>query len=370
MKRIFIVMVVVLSVIAIITSCTAPSKVVEEKTEDKGEEMMSAPENLKEIWLAGGCFWGVEEYFSRIEGVYDAVSGYANGDIENPAYEQVMAGAGHAETVHVLYDPEAVELSTLLTHYFRIINPLSRNQQGFDIGIQYRTGVYYKDKSDLPIIEAVFAHEREKYSDPIVVELLPLENFYKAEEYHQDYLKKDPTGYCHVDFGHLDEPVEEIPGLESEEELFIDPSLYPKPSDKELLEKLTSMQYAVTQQNATELAFANEYFENHDPGIYVDVATGEPLFASEDKYDSGCGWPSFVKPIVSYVVTYVDDTSYNMLRTEVRSRVGDSHLGHVFDDGPWDRGGKRYCINSAAIRFVPKEDMEAEGYGYLLHLAK
>ena len=373
MKRILTALTAILITAAIITGCSSYSESDAEsasQTEEVEEAVTINPQNLREIWLAGGCFWGVEEYFSRIEGVYDVVSGYANGNTENPSYSDVIMGSGHAETVHITYDETVVDLETLLIHYFRIIEPTSVNKQGNDRGVQYRTGIYYQDESERKIIDAVIEKEQEKYDEPIVVEVGPLDNFYEAEEYHQDYLKKNPNGYCHVDFGHLDEPVDRVIDSYYEDgELYIAPGDYPKPSDEELKEKLTDIQYAVTQENQTEYAFSNEYFDNHEPGIYVDVATGEPLFASEDKYDSGCGWPSFVKPIADYVVTYDTDSSFNMVRTEVRSRVGDSHLGHVFDDGPADRGGKRYCINSASIRFIPKDEMEAEGYGYLLHVA-
>lgn len=184
---------------------------------------------------------------------------------------------------------------------------------------------------------------------------MKLTNFTVAEDYHQDYLRKNPNGYCHID-------------LSTADEVIIDPSKYPKPSDDILRKKLTDAQYKVTQENDTESAFSNEYWDNIQKGIYVDVATGEPLFSSTDKFDSGCGWPSFSKPISKDVVTYKEDLSYNMTRTEVRSRSGDSHLGHVFEDGPKELGGLRYCINSASIRFVPLEDMEKEGYGYLTKL--
>ena len=376
MKRIFIALTTVLAVAAIVAGCAAvdtsgsDAEDALQTSEGESKTMTVNQEDLREIWLAGGCFWGVEEYFSRIEGVYDVVSGYANGNTENPSYQDVIAGSGHAETVHITYDKTAVDLETLLIHYFRIINPVSINKQGNDIGEQYRTGIYYKNEGDLPVIEAVIANEQEKYDKPIQVEVEPLEQFFDAEEYHQDYLKKNPNGYCHVDFGNLDDPVERVvDSYYKDGEIYIAPGDYPKPSDEEIKAMLTDSQYAVTQQSATEYAFSNEYFDNHDPGIYVDVVTGEPLFASEDKYDSGCGWPSFVKPITEDVVTYKTDSSYNMIRVEVRSRVGDSHLGHVFDDGPTDRGGKRFCINSASIRFIPKDEMEAEGYGYLLPVA-
>lgn len=318
--------------------------------------------NLKDIWLAGGCFWGVEAYMARVYGVYDAASGYANGNTENPTYEDVIwRNTGHAETVHVRYDPERVNLEKLLTHFFQIIDPTLLNQQGNDRGIQYRTGIYYTDEADRPIIDQVVAKEQERYDDPIVTEVEPLKNFTLAEEYHQDYLEKNPDGYCHVEFDSLKD--QEMPSL-------IDPALYPKPSDEEIKKMLTKEQYRVTQGNGTEMAYSNEYWDNYYPGIYVDIVTGEPLFSSADKYDSRCGWPSFTKPIDPAVVREFVDTSYNMIRIEVRSRTGDSHLGHVFNDGPIDRGGLRYCINSAAIKFIPQAEMESAGYGYLVQLTK
>lgn len=333
------------------------------KYPDNPNEGLSFDEdNLQEIWLAGGCFWGVEAYMSRVYGVYDVTSGYANGNTENPTYEQVVReNTGHAETVHVKYDPDRVDLEKLLTYYFKIIDPTLLNQQGNDRGKQYRTGIYYTNEADRAIIDRVMAKEQERYDDLIVTEVEPLNNFTLAEEYHQDYLEKNPNGYCHVEFDSLEN--QEIPSL-------IDPALYPKPSDEEIKAKLTKEQYEVTQGKGTERAYSNEYWDNYEPGIYVDVVTGEPLFSSADKYDSMCGWPSFTKPIDPAVVLEYEDTSYNMVRTEVRSRVGDSHLGHVFNDGPVDRGGLRYCINSAAITFIPQADMEAAGYGYLVHLTK
>lgn len=319
-------------------------------------------DKLAEIYLAGGCFWGVEAYMERVYGVYDVTSGYANGNTENPTYDDVVRkNTGHAETVHVLYDPERVPLEKLLTHFFGIIDPTSVNQQGNDRGTQYRTGVYYTNEADKEVIDKVIAKEQERYDDPIVTEVEPLDNFTLAEEYHQDYLEKNPNGYCHVQFDALEN--QEIPSL-------IDPALYPKPSDEEIKKMLTKEQYAVTQGSGTELAFSNKYWDFFEPGIYVDVVTGEPLFSSADKYDSMCGWPSFTKPIDPAVVREFKDTSFNMVRTEVRSRKGNSHLGHVFDDGPKDRGGLRYCINSAAIKFIPQDEMEAAGYGYLIHLTK
>lgn len=320
-------------------------------------------ENLKEIYFAGGCFWGVEEYFSRIPGVRDAVSGYANGQTENPTYEEVCSGlTGHAETVRVSYEPRIVSLETLTEQFFQIIDPTVRDRQGNDAGRQYRTGVYYADAAEQGSLERIFAAEQKKYKQKIVTELAPLENFCAAEEYHQDYLKKNPGGYCHIDFSALDGLKAKAPPAPERE--------YAKLSAAELRKKLTPTQYAVTQEAATERPFANEYFDNREPGLYVDVVTGAPLFSSEAKFDSGCGWPSFSKPIDPAAVAERHDDSYGMSRTEVRSQTGDSHLGYVFDDGPRDKGGLRYCINSAALRFIPYDKLNEEGYGEFKHLCE
>ncbi|SDW03877.1 peptide-methionine (R)-S-oxide reductase MsrB [Paenibacillus sp. CF384] len=309
---------------------------------------------LQTIYLAGGCFWGIEAYVSRIYGVQDVTVGYADGTGSDPTYEDVVQGdRGFAETTEVKYDPDRIPLADLLTDFFKVINPTSLNKQGNDVGINYRTGIYYTQESDLSVINAVVAKEQKKYKKKIVTEVKPFTNYYLAEDYHQDYLEKNPDGYCHVDLTILDEPVK------------VDPSLYSRPSNEQLKQTLTDIQYKVAVLEETEAAFSNEYWNTFDAGIYVDVATGEPLFSSRDKYDSGCGWPSFTKPIDPDVVTYHEDKSYNMVRTEVRSRVGNIHLGHVFDDGPKASTGKRYCIDSASIRFVPQDDMEKDGYGYL-----
>jgi peptide methionine sulfoxide reductase msrA/msrB len=222
MKKIIALAVVLVLTLGVFSACAVQNKIDdvkikdETKTMEKGEGSMMEVDknNLSEIWLAGGCFWGVEEYFSRIDGVNDVVSGYANGNTEMPSYQEVIRGSGHAETVYVQYDPKVIDLQTLLTYYFRIINPTILNQQGNDIGIQYRTGIYYKDKHDLSVIDKMMEHEQTKFDKSIVVEVLPLEGFYEAEDYHQDYLVKNPNGYCHVDFRHLDDPIEDIPDSE------------------------------------------------------------------------------------------------------------------------------------------------------------
>ncbi len=324
--------------------------------DNPNEKISFDKSKLQDIYFAGGCFWGTEAYLARIPGVYDATVGYANGNTENPTYKEVCNGnTGHAETVHVQYDPETISLEALTTQFFKIINPTSLNRQGNDIGGQYRSGIYYVNVADKDIITKVVSEEQQKYDKPIVTEVLPLANYYLAEDYHQDYLEKNPNGYCHVSFDSL----KDVPPPE----VNVDATKYTKPSDEELRKKLTEAEYNVTQNAATEPAFSGKYFDAKDAGLYVDVATGEPLFTSVDKYDSGCGWPSFTKPIDDEVIVEAKDTSFGMVRNEVRSRVGDSHLGHVFNDGPKDKGGLRYCINSASIRFIPYDEMEAEGYG-------
>lgn len=306
-----------------------------------------------EIYFAGGCFWGVEEYFSRIPGVIAAVSGYANGNGQNPGYREVCSGkTGFAETVRVTYNPEVIALRTLADQYFKIIDPLSLNRQGNDIGTQYRTGIYYSDPADRTTLTAVMAAQSARLGKPLAVELLPLKNFYPAEEYHQKYLKKNPGGYCHINFAGL----ADLPPA-------VDAARYaPKPGT-DPARNLAPEEYAVTRENATEPPFSGKYWNNKEPGIYVDVATGEPLFLSSDKFDSGTGWPSFTRPVNEVVIRERPDTSHGMRRVEIRSRAGDSHLGHVFEDGPRDKGGRRYCVNSAALRFIPLAEMEKAGYG-------
>ena len=304
---------------------------------------------LRDIWLAGGCFWGTEAYMARIPGVADTQVGYANGHIENPTYEQVCRhDTGFAETVQVRYDPHRIGLTELLGYFFEIIDPTSLNRQGNDVGSQYRSGIYYRDLDDLPVILAAVAKVAKQYSRPLVTEVKPLENYFSAEEYHQDYLEKNPNGYCHVSFDTLPKAYE---------------AHYLKPEPARLRSLLTPIQYSVTQENDTERPFTGEYWNNHRPGLYVDIATGEPLFTSKDKFDSGCGWPSFAKPVDKKVIKEKRDLSHGQVRIEVRSITGDSHLGHVFTDGPAELGGLRYCINSAALRFIPLEELDAEGYG-------
>ncbi len=318
----------------------------------------------KSIYLAGGCFWGVEAYFERIPGIVNAVSGYANGTTENPSYQDVIyRNTGHAETVQVDYDPSVISLNEVLLHFFRIIDPTSLNRQGNDRGTQYRSGIYSTDPADFAVAQAALAQLQTQYQRPVVVENEPLVHFYDAEEYHQDYLDKNPNGYCHVDLSLADEPLP----VQKQSSPVYDPTLFVKPSVEQLRQQLSPLEYQITQNSGTERAFSHAYDEFYEPGLYVDVVSGEPLFSSTDKYDSGCGWPSFVKPIQSEVITEHEDLSYNMRRVEVRSALADSHLGHVFPDGPRDRGGLRYCINGASLRFVPLDQMVQLGYGPWVH---
>ena len=312
---------------------------------------------MSEIYLAGGCFWGTEKYLSSIRGVLSTQVGYANGETENPTYEDVCHHeTGHAETVRVVYDPVILQLEFLLELYYESIDPVSVNRQGGDSGTQYRTGIYYVNDEDRQVVERSVAQLQKRYNKPIAIEVEPLRNFSPAEEYHQKYLDKHPSGYCHISRAKFEKAAKSI----------VNPATYKAPDTSELRKNLTATQYEVTQNSATEPPFQNEFWNAFNPGIYVDVTTGEPLFASSDKFESGCGWPSFSKPIDPGVIREKQDASHGMQRTEVRSRGGNAHLGHVFNDGPKESGGLRYCINSASLRFIPKEEMEQEGYGYLL----
>jgi len=318
------------------------------------------------IYFAGGCFWGTEHFFKQIQGVSTTEVGYANGHIENPTYQQVVQNnTGFAETVKVTYDPETVDLNLLLDLYFKTIDPTSLNKQGNDRGTQYRTGIYYTQDEQLPLIKHAIATVAKQYAQPIVVEVTPLENFYTAEDYHQDYLDKNPNGYCHISPALFE--LARKANVKKETDAT---QTYTKPDAATLRKTLTPQQYAVTQENATERPFENEYNDEFREGIYVDITTGEPLFVSTDKFESGCGWPSFSKPINDSLIDELQDNSFGMRRTEVRSKTGDAHLGHVFNDGPKEKGGLRYCINSASLRFIPKEDMEKEGYAKYLPLVK
>lgn len=335
------------------------TEIIEQSPDMPGEESMYMDTTENVIYLAGGCFWGIEKLMQSIPGVIDAQSGYANGTCEADANYRTVCGGntGFRETVRVEYDPEQVSLDALLLAYFYVIDPTVENRQGNDVGSQYQTGVYYTNDKAKETVERIAKLEQGR-SEKFFVEIGPLKNYYPAEEYHQDYLEKNPNGYCH------------IPRTEMElfSKLHIDPGDYKKPAAETIRDKLTEEQYRITQEGGTERAFTGEFWNQFEKGIYVDIVTGEPLFSSTDKFESGCGWPAFTKPIEEPAVVELEDISYGMHRTEVRSRAGDSHLGHVFTGDPESPNGVRYCINSASLRFVPYEKMETEGYGYLLYL--
>ena len=308
-----------------------------------------------EIYFAAGCFWGAQRYFDAIDGVIETEVGYANGKTSSPTYEDVCrGGTDHAEVVRVVYDKSRLSLAELVELYFGAIDPLAVNRQGNDVGRQYRSGIYYRDSntSDAQVIRDALARLSRRLSRPSAIEARPLDNYYRAEEYHQKYLNKHPGGYCHID----DERMARVAAWKRSK-------MFSRPDEDSLRAQLTPLQYAVTQKGATEPPFHNEFWNESRRGIYVDVTTGEPLFSSSAKFDAGCGWPSFFRPIDEAAIESRPDLSHGMVRTEVRSQKGEAHLGHVFDDGPRDKGGLRYCINSAALKFIPEEEMVAKGYG-------
>ena len=317
MKKKYVVVITFILLVGIILSaCSnpiAPTAVVPPKS-DALVNYNFSESKYKEIYLAGGCFWGVEEYFDNILGVIYTNVGYANGESETTDYSSINT-TGHTETIYLVYDPNVISLDTILEYFYNVIEPTSLNKQGNDRGTQYRTGIYYVDEEDLEIINRVTQIEQEKYSEEIVTEIEPIKNYVLAEDYHQDYLKKNPNGYCHID----------LTNIPQQKPLILTKD-YPKPTLDEIKEKLGSLEFSITQESATEPSFSSSLLDIDEDGLYVDIVTGEPLFLSTNKFDSGSGWPSFTRPIQNDVLVFRKDSSVGMNRIEVRSRIGDSHL--------------------------------------------
>jgi len=330
--------------------------------------------------IAGGCFWCVESDIEKLQGVLTAVSGYASGNTENPTYKNYAAG-GHREVVLVTYNPSVVSYREIVISALKHMDPTDEDGSFYDRGYEYSPAIYYQTEKEKNIAEEVIAKidSLNIYEKDIAAEVLPEPAFWPAEDYHQDYYKGTLSSLKYKYYRNAsgrDKFIEEHWGDDTDatlpgETTPFDVSQwegFQKPSEAELLTSLTSLQYKITQKSGTEPSFSNDYWDNHEEGIYVDVVSGEPLYSSTDKFDSGTGWPSFTKPIYPDAVTEHDDYKLVVRRTEVRSQFAGSHLGHVFNDAPPELGGIRHCINSAALRFVPKEDMEAEGYGQFLTL--
>ena len=328
--------------------------------------MPQSNDKLETATFAGGCFWCMDAPFENIDGVKNVISGFAGGHEKNPSYEEVSTGTtGAVEAIQVVYDPSVISYPELLDVYWKQFDPTDAGGSFFDRGSQYESVVFYKDSTQKKLAEEskVRLDKSGIFKKPIVTKIEKFTTFYPAEDYHQHFYKKNPVRFNSYEKASGRENF--IIGVWGDSNI----SKYKKLPENELKKKLTPLQYDVTQNGATEKPFQNEYWDNHKEGIYVDIVSGEPLFSSKDKFDSGTGWPSFTQPIDPRFLIKKEDNSLGTKRIEVQSKIGNTHLGHLFDDGPAPTN-LRYCLNSAALRFIPKNEMEKEGYGEFLWLFK